>query len=377
MDINNIKVIKSDTGERLIGTVGDFELWYNFPPGFNLLERVEPFVCAALIPSMLAGSDVVVPGNMPLCPVLLKNLYKVQEIFLCRQNHLGIKLKPVLIKGGRPQHADNNGKTVSFFSGGVDGTYTYLKEKQNIDDLLFVKGIDIQLDNDTLYDEAYRRNRQFLTSEGRDLVQVTSNVRYLGYHQKMSWNSWNGGGLSSIAMAAGYKHCLIASGKSYAEFFPEGSSYVSDHLWSSAGCQIEHHAAGAARIQKTAVIAAHPGALSMLRVCWHDKNYNCGECEKCLRTMVALELLGVTGAPFPAWDDTQLKKLSRLRFHSEKDVANFQQVQRMAKDKNNKQIYTVVTKILNHFYWRQLFKECDRLMFGGRLFNLRRRANTH
>jgi hypothetical protein len=376
LEISNVKVIKSDTGERLTGTVGNFELWYEFPPGFALAERIEPFVCAALIPSMQAGSDVVLPDDMPLCPLLVKNLYKVQEIFLCHQVHLSLSLKPVLIKGGRPQHADNNGKTASFFSGGVDGTYTYLKEKQNIDDLLFVKGIDIQVHNDALYEEAFRRNQQFLASEGRDLIPVASNVRYLGYHHNMSWNSWNGGGLASIAMAAGYKHCLIASGKSYAEFFPEGSSYVSDHLWSSASCQIEHHGAGAARIQKTAVIAANPGALSILRVCWQDKNYNCGECEKCLRTMVALELLGVKGAPFPAWDDMQLKKLSRLRFYSEKNLANFQQVQRTAKDQNHKQIYAVVTKIMNHFYWRQLIKECDRLLFGGRLFNLRRKAKT-
>ena len=377
MEINNIKVVKNDTGERLTGTVGDFELWYDFPPGTNLSERADAFVCAALIPSMQAGSDVVVPDNMPLCPVLVKNLYKVQEIFLCRQDHLHLTLKPVLIKGGRPEPAVNNGKTVSFFSGGVDGTYTYLKEKQNIDDLFFVKGIDIQLDNDRLYEDAYQRNQQFLASEGRDLTRVTSNVRYLGYHHKMSWNGWNGGGLSSIAMAAGYKHCLIASGKSYGEFFPEGSSYVSDHLWSSAGCQIEHHAAGTERIQKTAAIAANPGVLSILRVCWHDKNYNCGECEKCIRTMVALELLGVKGAPFPAWDDTQLKKLSKLRFYSEKNLANFQQVQRVAKEKNNRKIYAAVTKIMNHFYWRQLFKECDRLMFGGRLYNLRHKSHTH
>jgi hypothetical protein len=326
---------------------------------------------------MHAGSDVVVPDNVPLCPVLVKNLYKVQEVFLCRQQQLGIKLRPVLIKGGIPQHADNNGKTVSFFSGGVDGTYTYLKEKQHIDDLLFVKGIDIQLDNHLLYDDAYQRNQGFLASEGRALTRVTSNVRYLGYHHKMSWGSWNGGGLSSIAMAAGYRHCLIASGKSYAESFPEGSSYTSDHFWSSSGCQIEHHGAGAARIQKTAVIAANPGALSILRVCWHDKNYNCGECEKCLRTMVALELVGAKGAPFPAWDETQLKKLSKLRFYSEKNLANFQQVQRAAKEQNNKKIYAVVTKILDNFYWRQLFRECDRLMFGSCLSRLMRKADTH
>jgi hypothetical protein len=323
---------------------------------------------------MLEGSDVVVPDDIPLCPVLLKNLYTVQDIFLCRQQHLGIKLKPVLIKGGTSRLASNNGRTLSFFSGGVDGTYTYLKEKQNIDDLLFVKGIDIQLNNHLLYEEAYQRNKHFLASEDRDLVRVTSNVRYLGAHKKMSWSSWNGGGLASIAMAGGYKHCLIASGKSYGELFPEGSSYVSDHLWSSSGCQIEHHAAGATRIEKTAAIGASPDALAILRVCWHDKNYNCGECEKCLRTMVALELLGINGAPFPAWDDAQLKKLSRLRFYSEKNLSNFQQVQQMARTKGHKKIYATVTKIINNFYWRQILKDCDRMIFGGRLLDLRRKA---
>lgn len=376
MDIHNIEVRQSAGREKLSGQVDDFELWFDFPLGANLQPRADAFVCAALIPAMQAGSDIKVPADILLCPVLVQNLYKVQDVFLCRQAGLGVTLKPVRITGGKLCAAGNNGKTVSFFSGGVDGTYTYLKEKDNIDDLLFVKGIDIQLNNDSLYAEAYQRNLEFLRSEGRDLLQVSSNIRYLGYAHKLSWNSWNGGGLASIAIAAGYKQCLIASGKSYAEFFPEGTCYVSDHLWSSAGCQIEHHGAGASRLQKTMVLAEQPKAMSILRVCWHDQNYNCGQCEKCLRTMVALELLSVKGAPFPPWGDTQLNELARLTLHHENHLANFEHLQQLAREKNNKKIYAAITKILRKFYWSMLFKQFDRLLLGSRMLTIKRKLSS-
>lgn len=66
-----------------------------------------------------------------------------------------------------------------------------------------------------------------------------------------------------------------------------------DHLWSTEQCRIEHHGSHLTRTQKIELVAEHQDALDVLRVCWrHVDRYNCGECEKCLRTMVALEIVG-------------------------------------------------------------------------------------
>jgi hypothetical protein len=51
----------------------------------------------------------------------------------------------------------------------------------------------------------------------------------------------------------------------------------------------------ATRIDKVLAIARNETALKHLRVCWQNPHgaYNCGRCEKCMRTMVALKLAGV------------------------------------------------------------------------------------
>jgi len=61
-----------------------------------------------------------------------------------------------------------------------------------------------------------------------------------------------------------------------------------------------------------ALLASQPAAQAHLRVClvnW-DGSYNCGRCEKCLRTMVAMEALGVLDR-FPTFPNQV--ELSQLR----------------------------------------------------------------
>ena len=373
MHISQVRVEQDANHSRLAGRVGKFELWYDFPPSFNVSPRADAFVCAALLGAMQQGQDITLPPDLKVCPQLLQNLQQLQQVLLCRQHYLGLRLTAIRIRGGKPEPAPHNGKTVSFFSGGVDGTYTYLQEKARIDDVLFVQGIDIQLDNHRLYADAFARNQAFLQSQGHELLQASSNIRFLGHAFGLGWNSWNGAGLASIALAAGYQHCLIASGKSYAELYPDGSSYVSDHFCSSAGCQIEHHGAEASRVQKTALLALNPAALNILRVCWQDQSYNCGVCEKCLRTMLALKLLSVQGAPFPAWGEQQLQALKALRFFDAHNLANFEQLLELAIAQHNTEIVTALRHILNRYYWGQLAKQLDRLLFGERLLSLKRK----
>ena len=378
MHISQVRVEQDASHSRLAARVGNVELWYDFPAGFKLTPRADAFVCAALLCAMQQGQDITLPPDLKICPKLLQNLQHLQQVLLCRQHFLGLRLNPVQIRGGSLEPAPHNGKTVSFFSGGVDGTYTYLQEKARIDDVLFVQGIDIQLDNHRLYAEAYARNQTFLHSQGHKLLPAGSNIRFLGHAYGLGWNSWNGAGLASIALAAGYQHCLIASGKSYAELYPDGSSYVSDHFCSSGGCQIEHHGAGASRVEKTALLALHPAALQILRVCWQDQSYNCGVCEKCLRTMVALKLLAVEGAPFPAWGAQQLQALKALRFYDAHNLANFEQLLELASVQRNGELIAALRHILHRYYWGQLAKQLDRLLFGERLLSLKRkwRRNT-
>jgi hypothetical protein len=65
-----------------------------------------------------------------------------------------------------------------------------------------------------------------------------------------------------------------------------------DPLWSTETLEFVHDSALRGRLPKIALVATNPVARRTLRVCWHnpDDAYNCGRCEKCLRTMAGLVL---------------------------------------------------------------------------------------
>jgi hypothetical protein len=90
-------------------------------------------------------------------------------------------------------------------------------------------------------------------------------------------------------------HCLIASSYAYAQLHPWGSHPLLDPLWSTEAVEFTHDGCEAMRSEKVKAIARSGLALSTLRVCWANEQgeYNCGRCEKCLRTMLALHVAGV------------------------------------------------------------------------------------
>jgi hypothetical protein len=73
---------------------------------------------------------------------------------------------------------------------------------------------------------------------------------------------------------------------------PFGSHALVDPVMSSSQVRFIHYGAGFDRFEKMAFIAQSDFALRHLHVCFRDKSdKNCGRCEKCYRTLLALELL--------------------------------------------------------------------------------------
>jgi hypothetical protein len=104
-----------------------------------------------------------------------------------------------------------------------------------------------------------------------------------------------GAALAAVAHALAPNHgkVYIASSYSYANVHPWGSHPLLDPLWSTDAVQIVHDI-GETRMDKLRVVVQHPEALARLWVCWENLgNYNCGLCEKCIRTMLALRVLGI------------------------------------------------------------------------------------
>jgi len=90
----------------------------------HIHSDASPFAAALLLPSMKQGEDLIIEGNIS------EQLYKGMHAIMHEVQQWDMGLKPVKIDADALV-ADTPGpqRSASFFSGGVDSFYTYLKHK--------------------------------------------------------------------------------------------------------------------------------------------------------------------------------------------------------------------------------------------------------
>jgi hypothetical protein len=213
-------------------------------------------------------------------------------------------------------------RNASFFSGGIDSLFTLTRHSEKFRrDATRLREDDIQLALHVFHTGQLNQIRRNAVAEavlgkgaaslGASLVPVFSNI--MSFDDEWTQNYarvTHGSGLASIArlVSANLSACLIASSHTYGQLHPWGSSPVVDPLFSGRDLAILHDGSVFTRFEKTEYITMSPEALSALNVCdrlIEERGYvNCSKCQKCLRTMTALDLCGVTGDAAPAFDWT-------------------------------------------------------------------------
>jgi hypothetical protein len=256
----------------------------------------------------------------------------------------------------------------SFFSGGADGSYTLLRHRDEITHLISVQGIDVQVDNDAHWARVIQANRELASAFNKTLVPVRTNIRRWCIPRGVPWYVQNGSGLASIAHALGFSRCYIAASHTYAELFPWGSHPLTDALWSSDSVAIAHDGS-ARRSDKIRAISENEASLRLLRVCWHEKGYNCGHCEKCIRTRTTLRLLGLSTPSLPPLEDAS--EISRLKAWDESEESFFADNLELAKSVGDKPVTKAVRKLLRDYKTRQALAELDRQWTGGMIHRLK------
>lgn len=367
MRVSNIELSNRDEWIELAGAVDDFRLSYRFPPDRKVAARGDAFLAAALLPAMRTGTPLEIDPMAPVSPRLLAGADALQDIFASWYPFL----RKVPVRAVAAPAQSLNAGVASFFSGGVDGSYTFLKHEPEITHLLFAKGIDMQLSNDALFEQALAANREFLEQRGKPLVPLETNVRFLGHaYPPLNWSICHGGGLASIALALGFQRVYIAATHTYAELFPCGSHPLTDQLWSTEATGLVHDGAEARRSEKLERLGSCLEALQILRVCWHDAGYNCGRCEKCLRTMVGLRALKLTAPTFPT---LSLDDVSRLRVADDNELAFFKDNLDRAARGGDEPLRRALAKCVRRYERRQAVGAADRAFFGGLFRRIRAR----
>ena len=308
MQVTDINLVRTGSESELSGTVTGvpkgfdrFRLWFRFPADMmDGIRRVgNPFLVSLLPVVAKTGSDLQVEGEVS--PVLLENLGQVRNIW---NDWYGLKFGAVA-----GVTTESTGEAASpgvgcFFSGGVDSFYTVLKNlarekgENRITHLLYVRGFDVDLDDHDLDSLVTGRLNRIGEEIGLPLIRASTNLRRLADR----FASW--GKLQHGAALAGTAHCLsgiigpmlIPATHTYQRVWPWGTHPLLDPLWSDEfvsfitdGCEMTRSGKIRSRIAGSSV------ALDHLRVCHSNtgSKYNCGRCEKCIRTKVLLKLAGV------------------------------------------------------------------------------------
>jgi hypothetical protein len=296
-----------DTGWILEGR--PFELWYRFPAddhAFLDAGNADPFLAALLAPAMCLGEPLKIEGAVS--PKLLRASKQIQEIYRCWQPALKFVEVDVAIDTKREAvTSSGSGRNGLFFSLGVDSGYSLAKnlrehpaDEEAVTDLITVLGFDVYLWEQQRFVAMLENAKKVGASLGKTVLPVSTNLR--DFTDKIAdWvQLYHGAALASVALALGtkFRHMLIAATHTYADLFPHGSHPVLDPLWSTQATAFSHDGCEADRLQKIRGIGDIPELLANLRVCATGEMtdaYNCGTCEKCLRTMIGLHIAGVLG----------------------------------------------------------------------------------
>ncbi|MEA2398411.1 MAG: hypothetical protein QOK25_1967 [Thermoleophilaceae bacterium] len=280
----------------------------------------DAYLAAALMPAMALREPLRM--ELPISERLLSTVPAIQDILAAWAHHAEVERGttpayervPVQATPRRPARASQSGAAASFFTAGVDSFYTALKHRDELTSLIYVHGFDVPLDAPELRALVGEGVRQAAAELGLPLIEVETDVRSFS-ERCLYWEDFHGSALASVALllSSRFSRVYVPATMTYAMLNPLGSHPLLDPLWSTENMELVHDGCEATRRHKLRVLADCEPARRWLRVCWENRGgaYNCGQCEKCLRTQAELRLLGLSQA-FASLPEIALSDLEQV-----------------------------------------------------------------
>jgi hypothetical protein len=296
----------------------------------RLQLRPEAFVLACL-PSAFWCGERRLTIDAALCPRLGQGLHQLTQLWEAQHRRgSGLFIEPQA--GWQVPDRAAGEFTAAFLSGGVDALSTLLSNRLDypithagsIRACLFLYGTNAKqmgsdgpdLERLNFYRTHQKRLQVLAESESFDLLPIITNVRRFS----SDYASWAGIGYVPATLAVAhlftgsFTRVLFAANGMQINEDPEA---VAVHLCSSAGLDAWIDQPGVSRMQKLEFLGRWPAWLELIQPCHlvaipGGESLNCGHCEKCVRTKLALLSLGFVISP-RMFADPQLKPLGLLR----------------------------------------------------------------
>jgi hypothetical protein len=307
MEVTRIELIDSPNGREWVRLLGHIEydraarreqIWFDYPRRrADDVSRSGNAWLAALIPLAVTLHETLRIRAL-VDARLLQGVHELNRVWQSWYPEVPV----VTIEADTTTTVPSQGtRTAAFLSGGLDSFFTVLRPRpanhgvRRIDDLLTVWGFNVPIEHAEAGRKLLARHAAVAHELGKELVPIATNLRTTRFREANWELVAHGPALAATALALEpcYHTVLIAATGGYRDLHYWASHPVTDPLLSTNTTQFHHDGAAFTRVEKTQHIVDSAVALSNLHVCWRSGSAdNCGECNKCYRTMLILELLG-------------------------------------------------------------------------------------
>jgi hypothetical protein len=361
LELTNLTVAKTGDKVRASIDVDGRELYFLFDGVDQLYAPGDMMLLACLVSAMIEGDTLTIRDDR--CTVsarLIQNLDHFQVVFC--QWYDG--LSPVKIVAPTVERDRNGAGCGCLFSGGVDSVYSFVRHLDEITHLVFCHGFDIRLNETDRFQQAVALNRRIASLYDKTLVVFETNIREAlpNFHTIAA----HGTLLVGPALALGLRKLYVPASFTYKDLEHSGSHPLTDQLLSNEATSVVHDTA-MRRVDKIAFLGDHQEALDILRVCASEDAYNCGKCEKCLRTIVALELLALKSKSLPPLSEA-MADLKRLKLYSERDYTFWYENYQLAQRRNHVALTKITRDICRSFMTRRYLKRLYEMHFGDQIY---------
>ncbi|WP_206483075.1 hypothetical protein [Thalassotalea sp. G2M2-11] len=369
LKISNISVTSIGKCYQISADVGFQKLWFRVPVQFkpdNL--DATPFLVSLLLPAMLLGKDIEVSKNYFISEEIYHQLDHIQSIY----HDWNPCFKKINVYSNLAPISQGQDRTGSFFSGGVDGTYTMMKHLEDIDYLILINGFDFGMGNIT-WSNMVARNSHFVEHFDKQLLAVETNFKTFILNYGIARVVNFGACLAAIGLILKFKKYYLSSATTYSHIKPDGSHPLLDHFWNTQHTSFIHTGLEADRSKKITFLKKTPYALSHLWVCWKDPKHNCGQCSKCIRTYVAL-LLNNAEHEISFRNEIDINGLAKQTILDDSDFDYFNTFRELAIKKDFQQIKLILDKMLFKYKLKSFLRDFDKYLLNN--FFLKRRRKS-
>jgi hypothetical protein len=325
VELSEPTAVDTGSGSRVRADVDGVEIFFE-SDDIELMPAPEVFA-SALLPSVVQRGGRL-RTTAPLDPVWLDGVAGILAIWAEWWGTAG-SLDEVLDAPRATASASGRARGLALcFSGGVDSFFSLLCSGRDVDGLVMAHGYDVRLGKRRRLEHAETALRAVAADLGIPAIVIRTNLRDERPMKGSGWGRTHGGALAALghAVSGAYGELMLAS-----SYPPEivggwGSTWDTDPGWSSSRLEVIHHGERFDRNAKVEAIIPNPLVRRHIRVCYRrdTDEWNCGECEKCVRTMVAVAVRGERLEDWPfAGSGSLVERIDRVESVHPHQVPNW------------------------------------------------------